>query len=388
MYTAYKNARIFNTDSRKFEDGTLIVKDCIIEKISHSVGDCANADAIVDIGGDCIIPGLVDIHTHGRTGFDYTSADENQLSAMLKSYAAAGTTSLMATLASAPIAQYEAAIDAINHKRNNSGQGEAQIMGVHLEGRYINPLRRGAHAAELLALPNNDELSGLIMRMLPLPIHVSCAPELENGESFIRHAISLGATVSLAHSDASYEQSLEAVSWGAVSFTHLYNAMCPIMHRYPGNAVAALMCDKAYAELICDGLHIAPPMIALAGRAKPADKIVLITDSMEAAGCDDGQYSLAGTKVTVKDGLAINNEGKIAGSTLNLFTGMCNYAKFCGIPIEEAICAATINPATLVLGENPSIGKLAASKKADFIVLKITGEAPEIKDVYIGGAKI
>jgi N-acetylglucosamine-6-phosphate deacetylase len=388
MHTAYKNALIFNSDTRRFEEGTLILKDGIIEKITDLADDCANIDDTVDVGGARIIPGLVDIHTHGRAGFDFTYADGDSLSVMLKSYAAAGTTSLMATFASAPISDYETAIDAVNIKRRNRSEGEAQIMGMHLEGRYINPLRRGAHATELLAPPNNDELSGLTMRMLPLPIHVSCAPELENGESFIRHAVSLGATVSLAHSDASYEQSLEAVSWGAVSFTHLYNAMRPILHRNPGNAVAALMCDTACAELICDGLHIAPPMIALASRAKPRDKVILITDSMEAAGCDDGQYSLAGTKVTVKDGLAINNEGNIAGSTLNLFTGMCNYAKFCSVPIEEAICAATINPAKLVLGGNPDIGKLEKGKKADFIVLKNDTDCPQIKDVYIGGVKI
>lgn len=399
LYKAFINGKIYNTYSRSFCNKALVVNDGII--VDATLCDIfSGACEIVDLNNTYVIPGLIDIHTHGRAGFDFTTVTSNNevvrdnLSSMLKSYARAGTTSVMATLASATKSLYEACIDIINEKRKNRLEGEANIIGFHLEGRYINPKKRGAHALALLpGTADPDEIEEFIMRMRPLPTHISTAPEIENGEKFIKRSVSLGATVSIAHSDATYDEAVRAVSWGATSFTHLYNAMREIHHRDPGNSVAALLLDSIFVELICDGFHISPPMIALAERVKPRDKIVLITDSMEAAGsteasgCGDGNYNLAGSNVTVKAGRAINDEGAIAGSTLDLFDGMCNFAKFCEISIEEAIPAATINPSKLVFGGDPPVGSLDAGKRADFITMDSTVN-PKIKDVYIGGIRV
>ena len=175
----------------------------------------------------------------------------------------------MATLASAPMESLDNSIRFIEENRTPEA-GKATLAGVHLEGRYLNPKRRGAHATELLFPLDAEELEGLVRKMLPLPIHVSCAAELEGGEQFVKTAVRLGATVGMAHSDATWDEARKAVEWGVSSFTHTYNAMRPIHHREPGNMVASLMTDEAWTELICDGEHVHPAAViaidALAAR--------------------------------------------------------------------------------------------------------------------------
>ena len=165
-------------------------------------------------------------------------------------------------------------------------------------------------------------------------LHVSAAFELDEGYKFLDRTVKLGATCSLAHSDATYDEAVGAVAHGVKSFTHTYNAMRPIHHREPGNMIASLLSDDAYSEFICDGEHSHPAMIELAYRAKNHDKIVLITDSLEAAGCPDGEYSIAGLPVYVKNGRAVNSEGALAGSTLDLFTAVKNFMRFTGATLE------------------------------------------------------
>ena len=157
-------------------------------------------------------------------------------------------------------------------------------------------------------------------------------------------------------------------------------------HREPGNIIASLMSEKAYSELICDGFHVSPVMVNVASRLKNHDKLVLITDSLEAAGCDDGKYMLGGMEVTVKNGLAINSEGTIAGSTLNLFDAMKNFMKFTSLPIEEVIPMATINPSRMVRIDK-KVGSIEKGKSADFIIIDDLNE-PSIVDVYSKGSRV
>lgn len=382
MYTVFSGGNVYSTALRAFVRADILTKDGVIVDPAAPV---EGESVTVDCTGMYILPGLVDIHTHGRTKNDFNYADEEACRALRKSYAAAGTTTLMATLASSPYDQLVSSIEAIN-KNRESEEGLATIAGVHLEGRYLNPKRRGAHAEELLFPLDAGELSGLIEKMMPLPIHVSSACELEGGETFVKTAKKYGATCGLAHSDATYDEAMAAVSWGVTSFTHTYNAMRPIHHREPGNMVASLLTDSAYSEFICDGEHSHPVMIAMASRLKPADKLILVTDSMEAAGCEDGTYKIAGLPVFVKNGRAVNSEGALAGSTLDLFTAMCNYMKFTGKPIEEAVLCATSNPATM-LGIDNVCGKIEPGRRADFILIDDKNN-PKIKAVYIKGKAI
>ena len=164
---------------------------------------------------------------------------------MCHAYAKNGTTSIMATLASQPMTKLFNSIYAINQNRVNDNFDKANILGIHMEGRYLNPKMRGAHAADMLALPNLSELSSLFNIMMPTPMHFSLAPELDGAREFILKARELGATVGIAHTASTYEEAEEALSWGASSFTHTFNAMTPIHHRMPGAAVCSLNSRKA-----------------------------------------------------------------------------------------------------------------------------------------------
>lgn len=366
MTVLFKNGFVYSNTERAFARADLLSEDGIVVDPAYT-GEIPEGAEIVDCAGRYLLPGLVDVHTHGRSGFDFNSVDADAVTALRKSYAKAGTTTLMATLASATMDSLENSIRYIGENRA-SEPGKATLAGVHLEGRYLNPKRRGAHATELLFPLDAAELEGLVRKMLPLPIHVSCAAEMEGGETFVKTAVRLGATVGMAHSDATWDEARRAVEWGVTSFTHTFNAMKPVHHREPGNAIASLMTDEAYTELICDGEHVHPAMIALASRAKPKDRLVLITDSMEAAAMPDGEYGIAGLPVIVKNGRAVNSDGALAGSTLDLFKGLTNFMKFTGTALEDALPCATSNPAKMV-GIDASCGSLEAGRRADIVMI-------------------
>ena len=388
MLTRFENGWVYRTPERRFVKGNLLVRDGIIERFTEggrtddpAVFDCR----VIDCAGKYLLPGLVDVHTHGRAGYDFNTADAEGVRRMREAYAKAGTTTVMATLASATMDSFRASADALRENRMPS-PGLAHIAGIHLEGRYLNPKRRGAHSGELLAPLDPDELEALLNDFSPFPVHVSAAIEQEGGEEFVKRAVKLGATVGMAHSDATYEEAMQAVDWGVTSFTHTFNAMRAVHHREPGNAIASVLCDSAYTELICDGEHIHPAMIELASRLKPADKLVLITDSMEATGMPDGEYRIAGVPVHVRGGKAVNDDGALAGSTLDLFHGLTNYMKFTGKSLEEALPCATENPAKMV-GIDMICGSLEVGHRADILFIDEKTK-PEIEAVYVDGEMI
>ncbi|MBQ7353293.1 MAG: N-acetylglucosamine-6-phosphate deacetylase [Clostridia bacterium] len=381
---AFYNGMIFNSDSEKFVRANILCDDGVITEVSQN--NIPEGYTVIDLNGKYVIPGLVDVHTHGIVGYDFNFATEEQVDTMCKAYAKNGTTSIMATLASVPMPKLIDNIFAINPNRVSNKAGNANIIGIHMEGRYLNPDKKGAHNIEYLANPSLDELDELAQAMMPCPLHFSLAPELEGSKEFISKAITeYGATIGIAHTNATYEQASEALSWGAKSFTHTFNAMTPIHHRMPGATVCALTNDDAYAEVICDGLHSHPAIVKLIYKSKPKDKMVLITDSIAAAASPDGEYSVAGTGVRVVNGCAMDANGTLAGSTLTLFKGLKNFMRFCSVPLENAIKYATTNPASMVGAE--FVGKIDKNYRADFIVLSNPKEM-EIDTVYVGASKI
>ena len=376
-----RNARIYRTVSRSFSVGSVLVENGRITALFTEDITPPAGIPVYDAEGRRVIPGLVDVHTHGRAGGDFGTADSALMTVMAKSYLDSGVTTVMPTLASAPLSELETSIDRINTLRAEAVASEGElpnIAGTHLEGRYLNVKRRGAHAADLLVKPDPAEVEGLLCRVEGAR-HVSAALELDDGD-FLRRALELGATVSLGHSDADYATATELIAKGVTALTHTFNAMPPLHHRDGGVVAAGLTSDTALCEMICDGFHIAPHMVKLAYRLA-GERLVLITDSMEATGCADGEYRIAGNPVTVKDGKARTHDGAIAGSTLSMWEAVRNLRDFAGTTLENAIYAATMAPAREI-GLEGEIGSIEAGKRADLLVLD-DGDA--IHRVMCGG---
>ena len=382
----YKNARIYTFESSgepRVFFGWLITDGERISAMGEGEisSDIVKCDETVDLCGACLAPGLVDIHTHGRAGGDFNSADADMMVKMSRSYLESGVTSVMPTLASDTLEGLCRSIESMEIAKT---RGADNFIGVHLEGRYLNKKRRGAHAEALLAPLDAAEIESLIIRMKKIgAAHVSAALELDESGEFTRRAIEGGATLSLAHTDASFSEAENAFSRGAVALTHTYNAMSPFHHRDGGAVGAGLLNDSVYCELIVDGFHVSPEAVRMAYKMKK-DKLVLITDSMEATGMPDGEYSIAGLPVTVKDGKARTHEGAIAGSTLTLIDGVKNLAAFAKIPFESALYCATAAPAKL-LGIFDSVGSLEAGKIANMLVLD---NELNVREVIFEGQKI
>ena len=368
-----RNARIYNTAHRAFFDGSLLVENGRITALYPADATPPAGVPVYDACGRRIIPGLVDVHTHGRAGGDFGTADVAQMRVMAKSYLDSGVTTVLPTLASAPLSELETSIDSINALRAEAAVSEGvlpHVAGTHLEGRYLNVKRRGAHAADLLVKPDPVELEALLTRMDGAR-HLTAALELDEDGQALRRALELGATVSLGHSDADYATATELIAKGVTALTHTFNALPPLHHRDGGVVAAGLTSDTALCEMICDGFHIASHMVKLAYRLA-GERLVLITDSMEATGCPDGEYRIAGNPVTVKDGKARTHDGAIAGSTLSMWEAVNNLRDFADTTLENAIYAATMAPA-LEVGLADEIGSLEVGKRADLLILEDEG---------------
>lgn len=362
MQTLVKNGLVYQNASRKFLPLDILIENGKITAISQRGeldGVCAK---VIDASNYRLTAGLIDVHTHGISGFDFLFADENALSIMSYAYLSHGVTTVMPTLASGTLDGMISAAQRINDFKSVNG---ADFCGIHLEGRYLNPKKCGAHALELLNAPSIDELERFNLLNLK-NLHISAAFELDNDKSFLNKALQIGATLSLGHTDATYSQACELETLGVTAYTHLYNAMPPLHHR-EGGTVAACLNGNSYGELICDGIHISPEIVNFTYKIK-RDRLVLISDSMEATDCPDGKYSIAGNAVNVKDGVARTLDGALAGSTLTLDRALKNLMSFCNVSLEDAIINATEAPAKEV-GIYGTYGSIDVGKQADMLFI-------------------
>ena len=379
MRLLVKNALIYDSADRAFVRGNML---CAGERIAaiELGGDAAlEYDAILDADGGYLVPGLVDIHTHGRAGHDFCDAEGSEIQKMKVSYLGCGVTTVVPTLASATLSDWTAAAERIG--AHSAGAG-ARLMGLHLEGRYLNPSKRGVQAAELLVPPSADELDSLLSHM-GLLLHVSYAPETDRDGSFAAYAVERGVTLSAGHTAMTYAEAKLAESRGVRAYTHLFNAMNPLHHR-EGGAVCAALEGESYCELICDGMHISPGVVRLAYKCKGAERLALVSDSMAGAGMPDGEYMIAGARVCVRDGRALDADGHLGGSTLDMFDALKNLMKFCSLSLESALPCATLTPARLV-GIDGAVGSLEVGKFADALLLRQRGGEWQIQKTIIGG---
>ena len=334
----------------------------------------------VDAGvGPYLIPGLIDIHTHGTLGGDYTESETEKMLEMSGFYARNGVTSFLATTLTAEVGKLENAMRQIaGFKRPGNG---ARLQGINLEGPFFSHGKRGAHRADLLRKPDIS----LFQRLNELSdgnVKIVCiAPELEGAMEFIREASKI-CTVSLAHSTADYATAMQGFNSGATLVTHLFNGMNAFLHREPGIIGAALDAN-AFVEVICDGNHLHPAIIRAIYRMFPS-RACLISDSLNCTGMPDGNYESAGLPVKVQNGKTmLVDGGGLAGSTISLMQGVRNAVSL-GIPLADAVGFASSHTAK-VLGIDGVFGTIKRGANADMVLLD---NNLNIKEVYIEGKKV
>ena len=372
----FKNAMIF-TEKGIFEKGGFEVED---GKFIHVL--TADETDALDLEGAYVIPGLIDVHTHGNSNEDFSDGNYEGLVKMAKYYGSCGVTSFAPASMTLP---YETLAKAFGTARafvDAKLPGMAVLRGIQMEGPFFAEKKKGAQNGEYLRNPDFEAFKKLYEDCGGLITIVDVAPELPGSVEFIEKASKL-CTVSIAHSDAGYEEARAGVDAGVTHLTHTFNAMSPIHHRKPGAIAAAAENEKVSAELICDGLHVHPAAVRLVFRLFGADRVVLISDSLRCCGMPNGEYELGGQAVFMEDGLARLADGTIAGSAIDLFEILRRAVSF-GIPKEDAILAATRNPARQI-GCLDKVGTIADGKIADFV---ICDEELNRKAVYIAGQKI
>jgi len=363
-----KNAKVFLPEGR-FSSCSVEFDDRI-----RSVGELS-APADLDAKGCYLLPGLVDIHTHGAMSADFSDGDPCGIEKAAEYYLRHGVTSFCATTMTLPEEQLTKAVEAI--AQYNNGAAHARCAGVYLEGPFLSYAKRGAQNAEYLHTPDIGLLQRLQTAAGGKVVLCGIAPEEDGTMEFIREASKV-CTVSLAHTAANYDTAAKAFSAGASQVTHLFNGMNPFLHREPG-VIGAAMDHSAYAELICDGLHVHESAVRAAFRMFEG-RIILISDSLRCAGMPDGQYELGGQQVLLQNKKATLSDGTLAGSCISLMDALHNAVSF-GIPLETAILACTRNPARAI-GKEHEIGTIQEGALADFVLLNQT---LNIKAVILGG---
>lgn len=372
----YKNARIFV--GNRFCYGAFEVKNGLFGAVLPQE---VPAKA-VDLKGMTVIPGLVDVHVHGAAGADLCDGDYKGLVTMARYLAGEGVTSFVPASMTLPYENLTKAFAAARRLHDKRPAGCAKLLGIHMEGPYFSEKKKGAQNGDYLKNPDFEGFQKLYEDCGGLVSIVDVAPELPGAKDFVRKASKL-CTVGVAHTDADYESAKAVFGAGARHLTHLFNAMPPIHHRQPGVIGAACEDPGVRAELICDGHHVHPSAVRMAFAMFGPQRMVLVSDGLRCMGLPDGSYELGGQTVTLSGGVARLQDGVIAGSCTSLFECMRRCIGF-GIPEEQAVRAATVNPA-LSAGLTEFCGTIATGKPADFIVCRPDYTDPQ---VFINGRAV
>ncbi|MDK1472459.1 N-acetylglucosamine-6-phosphate deacetylase [Streptomyces sp. 549] len=316
-----------------------------------------------DLTGHWIVPGFVDMHNHGGGGASFSSGTAEDVLTGVRTHRRHGTTT---TLASTVTGDLDVLARQAGLLAELVEQGD--LAGIHFEGPFISPCRKGAHSEGLLRDPDPADVAKLVDACRGTARMVTLATELPGGLDSVRLLADRGVIAAVGHTDATYQQTRDALDAGASVATHLFNAMPGLGHRAPGPIAALLEDERVTVELINDGTHLHPAVLELAFARAGADRVAFITDAMDAAGFGDGRYRLGPLDVEVADGVARLADGTIAGSTLTLDTALRRAVTVDRIPVQDAVRALSANPARL-LGIDDRVGSITAGKDADLVVL-------------------
>ncbi|MEW2117932.1 N-acetylglucosamine-6-phosphate deacetylase [Streptomyces sp. NPDC005474] len=323
----------------------------------------ANAN-VIDVTDHWLIPGFVDLHNHGGGGASFTSGTAEDILKGIHTHRTHGTTTLVASTVTGDMHTLTAQAGLLSELAE---QGD--IAGVHFEGPFISPCRKGAHSEALLRDPHPADVRKLIDAARGQARMLTLATELPGGLDSVRLLVEHGVLAAIGHTDATYEQTVEAIDAGATVATHLFNAMPALGHRTPGPITALLEDERVTVELINDGTHLHPAALQLAFHHAGADRVAFITDAMDAAGFGDGRYLLGPLEVEVSEGVArLVEGGSIAGSTLTLDRAFRRAVTVDGLPVTDVVAALSANPARL-LGMYDRVGSLEPGKDADLVLL-------------------
>ena len=374
----YCNARIYGADF-KFHMGAFEVKDGVFGQV---LPETVPADA-VDLRGATVIPGLVDIHSHGNSGADFSDGDYEGLKKMAAFYASCGVTSFAPASMTLPYDVLEKAFATAVRLKNEQPEGCAVLRGIQMEGPYFSYKKRGAQNPDYLKNPDFEGFKKLYEGCGGLISVVDVAPELPGAAEFTAQASKL-CTVSVAHTDSDYDHAKAVFDAGATHLTHLYNAMPGINHRNPGVIPAAVENPNVRAEIICDGYHIHPAAVRLAFSMFGGERMMLISDSGRCAGLPEGsKFTLGGQDAWLRDGVGRLADGTISCSAANLWGCLINVLHW-NIPEEDAVRAASWNPACAI-GVEKVVGSIEPGKVADFIV---TNSDYSEKRVFLAGKEL
>ena len=363
-----------------FQKKTIYIQDGTINLLE---ADCQTSGTVFDAAGRRIVPGFIDIHTHGAVGVDVNGASAEDLEKIGKFFAKNGTTSWLASILTDTEEQTSRAISQCFEYQASAGKG-AQLLGIHLEGPFLASEFKGAMPEHLLKKGSAD-LAASYQRQANGNIrYITVSPEVEGVLELIPRLRELGIVVAMGHSGADYDTAMAAIQAGTAACTHTFNAMAPLHQHRPAIIGAALESD-VYCEMICDGLHLHPAIVHLLWKTKGPQRLVAITDSIMAAGLPDGNYHLGVNQVVVEKGDAkLASDGTRAGSTLTQDRALRNLLSFTGLSLEEILPVLTENPAKLI-GVYDRKGSIEDGKDADLVVLD---EQNQVADVFLQGIRL
>ncbi len=377
MQTTVIHAGRILTPDEEINDAIILVEGSRIAAIGHRDEIRVPPDAVDYVAAEMtVVPGFVDVHIHGAGGHDVMEATAPALDRIAATVARHGTTSLVATTVTAPIDETCRSLEGIaryirSHEQlketEENGRLAAEFVGIHLEGPFISHARRGVHPPDSIARPSVEILQRFLDAADGLVRIVTIAPEIAGARELIEYAAAARIVVAIGHTDADYDQARAAIQAGARHTVHMFNAMRPFSHRDPGVVGAILTDPEVTAEVIADGVHVAGPTIQMLLGCKGFDAVLLASDGIAATGMPDGNYRLGNFEVKVRDGVARNSEGKLAGSTLTLDRAL-RFVVSLGVPLKDAVRMATVLPARR-LGLAGKKGIIAVGADADLVAL-------------------